>query len=223
MKTHACFRWQAVLFILLIYLPIHAQTQTRQRRIASKQESQQDAQEREQRRRDEEEVRNMQDAGADLAFVVAQQESIYEEHDSSSKILVPVKRGDVLALVERQPVGTWYKVIDIDSAIEGWVNKRSVIIKLTAKRENAPPLEREYVGDDRDPDLSVTNLEAATDLNLRINGTLYVVRAGTTRTFNLKPGRYDYYGWSPGVRATIGGDDLRAGVRYSWTFKIVRR
>lgn len=222
-NTHRNIHWQAVLFIILICLSASAQRQTRQRRATDQQRAQQQAQEREQRRHDEEAVGEIPDAGADLAFVVAEQTNIYDEPDSSSKVLLRVKRGEVLALVERERAGPWYKVIHIDSAIEGWVNESDLIIKLTAKRENAPPLDREYVGDDRDPELSVTNQESATDLNLRINGTLYVVRAGTTRTFNLKPGRYDYYGWSPGVSPAIGRDDLRTGTRYSWTFKIVRR
>jgi hypothetical protein len=221
MSKHIHIRWQVVLFILLLCLPTYAQRQSRQRRATGQQRAQQEAHDREQRRRDEEAVRQMPDAGADLAFVVAQQVNIHEEPDSSSRVLLSVKRGEVLALIERQPLGSWYKVIHIDSATEGWIDERSVVIKLTAKRENAPPLEKEDVGDNKDPELSVTNLEHAIDLNLRINGEKYVVRAGTTRTFNLKPGRYDYYGWSPGVSPAIGGDDLRPGIRYSWTFRIV--
>jgi hypothetical protein len=216
-------RWLATFLILLACVPAYSQRQTRQQRATRQQKAQQEALEQEQRRHDEEAVRLMPDAGADLAFVVAQQTNVFEEPDLSSKVLLRVERGDVLALVEREPVGTWYRVIHIDSAIEGWIDERSIIIKLTAKRENAPPFEEEYVEADRDPELSVTNLEPATDLNLRINGTRYVVRANTKRTFTFKPGRYDYYGWSPGVRPTIGGENLRSGMRYSWTFRIIRR
>lgn len=222
MNKHFHLHWQVAILILVTCLPIYSQRQTRQRRDTEQQKSQQEARDLEQRRLDEEAVKQMPDSGADLAFVVAEQADIHEESVASSKVLLAVKRGDVLALIERQPVDHWYKVIHIDSATEGWVDELSVIAKFTAKRENAPPLDKEYVGGDSDPQLSVTNLEPETDLNLRINGDKYVVRAGTTKTFNLKPGKYNYYGWSPGVGPAIGADDLRSGVRYSWTFKIIR-
>lgn len=165
----------------------------------------------------------MPDSGADLAFVVAQQADIREEPKTVSRVLRQVGRGDVLALMEREPVGTWYKVIHIESAVEGWVDASAVVIKLTANRYNAPPFEQESTGTTQNPELSVSNLEPATDLNLRINGTRYVIRANSTRTFTFEPGRYEYYGWSPGVRPAIGGDNFRSGMRYSWTFRIVRR
>jgi hypothetical protein len=215
--------WIAAFLLLLSCVPAIAQRQTRQRRETGQAKAQQEAQEREQRRRDEEDVRKMPDPGADLAFVVAQRASIREEPKTSSPVLKQVERGEVLALVEREPVGTWYRVIHVDSAIEGWVDESVVIIKLTANRYNAPPLEEEETGTTQSPELSVSNLEPATDLNLRINGTLYVIRANSTRTLKLEPGKYEYYGWSPGIRPAIGGDNLRSGLKYKWTFRIVRR
>ncbi len=53
-----------------------------------------------------------------------------------------------------------------------------------------------------------------------MNGTLYVVKANTTRTFTFDPGHFEYYGWSPGVRPAIGKDELRNGYVYSWSFLI---
>jgi hypothetical protein len=214
--------WTAALLFLLVCIPAHAQRQ-RPRPDAGQSKAGREAQEREQRRRDEEEVRRMPDSGADLAFVVAPRANVREEPNTSSRVLREVERGEVLALMEREPAGTWYKVIHIDSAVEGWVDESVVVIKLTANRYNAPPFERESTESGRDPELSISNLEPATDLNLRINGTLYVIRANSTRNFTFKPGRYEYYGWSPGVRPAIGGDDLSSGMKYSWTFRIIRR
>ncbi len=217
------------LLLLILFLSLNAsgvfgQTTTqRQRRTIGQQKTQQGAQEREQRRRDEEAVRQMADPGADLAFVVAQRANIREEPNTSSRILKQVERGEVLALLERAPVSTWYKIIHVDSAVEGWVDESVVVIKLTANRYNAPALEEEETGTNQDPELSVSNLELSTDLNLRLNGRLYVISASSTRTFTLKPGRYEYYGWSPGVRPAIGGHNLSSGTRYSWTFKIIHR
>ncbi len=201
--------WAAFFLLFLFCVSGYAQKQT--------------PREREQRRQDEEAVRNMPDSGSDLAFVVAQKANIRENADRTSKVLIQIERGEALALIEREPVGTWYKVIHVDSAVEGWIDASVVVIKLTANRYNAPRFQEERTEVEQNPEVSITNLEKSTDLNLRINGTLYVIRANTTKAMTFEPGNYEYYGWSPGVRATIGKGDLRKGVRYSWTFRILRR
>lgn len=207
MKNQKTF-WAAFFLLLLSCVSVYAQ---------------QTPQEREQRRRDEESVRNMPDSGSDLAFVVAKKANIRENSNKSSSVLKQVERGEALALVEREPVGTWYKVIHVESAVEGWIDASVVVIKLTSNRYNAPRFEEESIEAERNPEVSITNLEPSTDLNLRINGTLYVIRANSTKAMTFKPGNYEYYGWSPGIRATIGKGDLRKGTKYSWTFRIMRR
>ena len=166
-------------------------------------------------------VSDMKDIGADFAVVVAAQSTIYEQPDASSKALLRVKRSEILALVKRDPLRTWYRVIEVDSATEGWIDECDVIIKLTAHQELGPPVEEERVGTTEDPQLSVANLEPATNLNLHLNGTLYIIPANTTKNFTLKPGKYEFYGYSPGVRPAFGSNSFKAGYKYSWTFKIV--
>jgi hypothetical protein len=168
-------------------------------------------------------VEAMKDFGADIAVVVAEESAIHEQPAAASKVLRPVKRSDFLALVKRDPVGSWYRVIEVDSATEGWINECDVIIKLTTNPESGPPLEQERVGTTENPELNVSNLEPSTNLNLRLNGTLYVIPANTTKTLTLKPGKYDFYGYSPGVRPAFGSETFKAGMKYSWTFQIGRK
>ena len=122
--------------------------------------------------------------------------------------------------MEREPTGTWYHVIEVDSAIEGWIDQSVVVNKLTADRYNAPNFDVQRTEAYRNPQISIENREKNTDLNLKINGTLYVIKANTVRTITVAPGHYEYYGWSPGVRAVIGKHDLTAGYTYSWSFYI---
>ena len=168
-------------------------------------------------------VRAMKDVGIDFAVVVADQAIIRAQPDAASKGLLSVKRPEVLAVVKRDPVRGWYRVVEIDSATEGWINDCDVIIKLTTNPESGPPLEEELTGTTRDPELNISNLEPSTNLNLRLNGTLYIIPANTTKTFTLKPGRYEFYGYSPGVRPAFGSETFKAGSKYSWTFKIIHR
>lgn len=168
-------------------------------------------------------VRDMIDVGADVAVVVAAQATIYSQPIVTSKRLLNVKRSDFLALVNREPVQSYYRVIEVDTATEGWIYDCDVIVKLTDNPETGPPLEQKRIGVDQDPELSISNLEPSTDLNLRLNGTLYVIPANSTKTLTLKPGKHSFYGYSPGVRPAFGNENFQHGMRYSWTFKIVTR
>jgi hypothetical protein len=208
-----------VALIISLSSPAIAQrSSTTRRRTTPSQRQAEDA-----RRRFEEEVRRLRDQGTDLAFVYSVQAAIHEEANSTSPTLMKVKRGEALALAEREPEEGWYRVIHIDTATEGWIDARDVVIKLSAEERSGPPLVEEEAGANQNPELSVTNEEQGTDLNLRINGTLYVVRRGTTRTLTLQPGTYRYYGYSPGIAPARGENFLQAGKRYSWTFRIIRR
>lgn len=209
MKTFKNARWFAALFFLFAGIPALAESAQAQRCRKSPD--------------DIKFVSEMKDVGADLAVVVAAQSTIYAQPDSTSKALLSVKRANILAVVKRDAVRTWYRVIEVDSATEGWIDECDVIIKLTAHQESGPPVEEEQLGTNQDPELSISNLEPSTNLNLRLNGTLYVIPANTTKTFTLKPGKYEFYGYSPGIRPAFGNEAFKAGSKYSWTFRIGRR
>ena len=179
-------------------------------------------QEAEQRKRDEEAVRNMPDHGSDLAVVTSRQAAIYEQARANSRVLLQVKRGEFLALVEREPTGVWHRVVHVDTAHEGWIHQRDVVIKLTSKESAGPPIEEEK-GTNTDPEVHITNSETSTDLRLRLNGTLHMIPASTTRVLTLKAGVFKYYGYSPGIRPAFGSRTFRQGYKYTWVFQIVRR
>ncbi len=168
-------------------------------------------------------VRQMKDYGLDFAIVVSPQADIREEANLSSKSLRSVKRSEFLALVKRSPVRSWYRVVEVESATEGWINECDVIIKLTANSSAGPPMEEESTGTTADPVVSVRNMEPKTDLRLRLNDVLYVIPANTTKTLTVKPGRYDFYGYSPGIQPAFGNKDFKAGHKYTWTFQIINR
>ena len=141
----------------------------------------QTTQEKEQRLRDEETVRNMQDTGFDVAVVV-KDGAIRETAGLKGKLLSSVKRGVFLSLVDKVPSANWYKVVEADSGTEGWIDGRFVVIKLTANTVTGPPLEEADVADNLAPEVSITNLEEGTTLRIRLNGKLYMIPPGTTKT-----------------------------------------
>jgi len=182
----------------------------------------QDAQDKAQRLRDEETVRKMEDPGFDLAVVV-KDGAIRETASVKGKLLSSVKRGDFLSLVQKEPSLNWYKVVEADSGNEGWIDGKFVVIKLTANKFTGPPLEEEDVAKNLAPEVSITNLEEKTTLRIRLNGKLYMIPPGTTKTVQLTAGKFTYYGWSPGIRPATGNSYLQKGKKYSWRFKINRR
>jgi hypothetical protein len=207
----------------LLLISLAADTEAQRRRGTARRAPSQAQQQAEARRQFEEQVRDLPDQGSDLAFVFSPQASIHEEASLMSKALAKVNQGEALALMDRAPAGEFYRVIHVDTATEGWIDRKAVVVKYTTEERSGPPLEVEDMEASRSPELVVTNLEDGTDLNLRINGTLYVIRRNTSRTFTLKPGKYKYYGYSAGIRPARGEDNLVNGKKYSWTFRIMRR
>jgi uncharacterized protein YgiM (DUF1202 family) len=209
--------------LILLYLLLLSAFGFAQKGATARANAAKAAREKAQRVADEEAVRKMPDPGADIAFVVAPKANIREEPNKSSPVLKEVVRGEALSLIEREPTGTWYRVIHVESAIEGWIDQSVIVNKLTANKYTAPEFQEEESNVYENPKVKISNREKYTDLNLRMNGVLYIIKADTTREFTLPAGPYEYYGWSPGIRATFGKRNLSRGIVYSWAFFIRRR
>jgi tetratricopeptide (TPR) repeat protein len=174
---------------------------------------------------DEKAVAGLKDFGFDAALVTGVG-SIRETAAKTGKFLLAVKRTDLLSLVDRNESNGFYKVVEEKSGIEGWIDGNSVVIKLTENTENSsPPLNDDGEGESvlANPLVSISNGEAKTTLKIRLNGTLYLIPPQSTKVVSVSPGKFTYYGWSPGIRPTSGKSTLIKGRKYSWSFKIYRR
>jgi hypothetical protein len=207
-----------VMILLLAFAQSHAQQQARARgtSVPPEQNTQ------EQRRQDQESIDQVPDPGFDFAIVTAQTANIREEPSLASRVLLRVKRGDVLAIVEREPEGTWFQVIHIESATEGWMDQSVIVKRFTRKPRPGPNLQAERTGTFENPEIRVIN-DAYLDLNLRIGATLYVVPTREQRTITMSPGTHKFYGYAPGVSPTVGEKIFEVGNRYTWTFWIETR
>lgn len=172
-----------------------------------------------QRIADEQTVADMADLGLDVAFVIMPG-SIQETANVKAKNLLAVKRADILALVNRNPTGNFYNVIQITSGIEGWIDGDAVVVKHSLKATPAPPLVETAGIAGTEPKLDVVNDDSVTTLNIRINGILHIVPPKSIKSFILKPGKFDYFGWSAGIRPAIGSKTVVKGMKYVWKFKI---
>jgi hypothetical protein len=214
----------AILFVSACTSVI-AQQQNRQRRVSPSSSAgsvPRKALEQEQRRRDEESVMAMTDPGFDFALVTARQANLREEPSISSPVLMRLKRGDMLAIVEREPEGTWYLVIHIESATEGWLDESTIVKRFTRNAQPGPRLQAERTGGYEDPEIEITN-DAHLDLNLRVGGTLYMVPSRQKRTISMKAGGHKFYAYAPGVNPAFGEKLFEIGHRYIWRFWIQTR
>jgi tetratricopeptide (TPR) repeat protein len=178
-----------------------------------------------QRIKDEKDVAGMDDLGFDAAFVT-NASSIRESASRTGKVLLAVKRNDILSLSDKADSNGFYQVVDEKTGIDGWIDANAVVIKLTGNTENSGPAlndDGESANVLADPVVSITNSEAKTTLKIKLNGTLYSVPPGTTKVVSVRSGKFTYYGWSPGIRPTRGTETLAKGKKYSWNFKIYRR
>lgn len=178
-----------------------------------------------QRLKDEKAIAAMEDLGFDAAFVTSVS-TIRETATKTGKVLLTVKPYDVLSLTDKTDSSGFYRVIEAKSGVEGFIDGNSVVIKLTKNTENSgPPLNVDGNSDSvlADPVVSITNGETKTTLKIRLNGTLYSIPPQTTKIVSVKPGKFTYYGWSPGIRPATGKSTLEKGKKYSWNFKIIRR
>lgn len=212
-----------VLFIFALTNVVFAQRKPVKKPAATAAQTAQTAGEKEQRRIDEESVAAMKDPGFDMAVVV-KVSSIRETGDAKGIILSSVKRGEFLSLVQKEAENDWYKVVREEDGLEGWIDGKSVVIKLTGNKQTGPPLVEEAAAAATvAPEVSITNLEPKTTLRIRLNGKLYLIPPGTTKIVQMSAGKINYYGWSPGIRAATGSGNLQNGKRYAWTFQINRR
>jgi tetratricopeptide (TPR) repeat protein len=175
--------------------------------------------------KDEKDVAAMQDLGFDAAFVTGVS-SVRESPSKIGKVLLAVKRNDILSLSDKTDSNGFFQVVDEKTGIDGWIDANSVVIKLTGNTENSgPPINDAGASESvlADPVVSITNSETKTTLKMKINGTLYLIPPQTTKVLTIKSSKFSYYGWSPGIRPTKGTETLQKGRKYSWNFKIYRR
>lgn len=175
-----------------------------------------------QRLADEANVAAMDDPGYDLAVVV-KDGAIRETPTATGKLVVSVKRNSFLSVVDRAPQGNFYRVVQSDTGDEGWIDGNLVVIKLTGSTETGPPLEEAAAATaNAPPEVTIENEEENTTLRIRLNGKLYYIPPGTSKTVPVAAGKFTYYGWSPGIRPATGKSVLEKGKKYKWTFKIYR-
>ena len=162
------------------------------------------------------------DPGVDFATVIASRANLRQGHDGASSVLLEVRNGEDLVLLNRTPTGPWYNVLHVDSSTDGWIHGSVIRLVYTRKARPAPVLRAERVDIYSDPRIELDNKSYLT-INLRVGETIYSIPPYSTRSVTFPSGVHKYYASAPGVLPAMGEQTFSVGYRYTWTFTIVTR
>ena len=162
-----------------------------------------------------------EDLGIDVGVVIAERANLRELPSPTSPVLRELKRGELVALVRRVPVGPWYNVIHVQSGVEGWINGNTIRVRYTEKRKPGPVFQERETGTDENPQIEITN-DSEKTLYLKVgNDDRIVIAPHSTKTITKPAGTYQFYAVCPGVLPAFGERTFQIGFVYEWTFYIV--
>jgi len=162
----------------------------------------------------------MKDVGVDVAVVTATEANLRQGPSTADPILVKLKQGSVLALVDRQKVGgSWFNVIHVESSKEGWINSGLVKVSYTQKRQDTQLFREERAETEDNPKVVVGN-DSSRTIYLKVGEERYSLPPSSERTVHPSPGTLSYYASAPGVLPAFGKKDFKAGYVYTWRFYI---
>jgi hypothetical protein len=162
-----------------------------------------------------------EDPGVDLGIIIAERANLRERPSPTSPVIRELQRGEIIALVSREPVGPWYDVIHVESGLEGWINGNTIRLRYTQKRKPGPVFQERATGSYENPGIQITN-DSAKTLYLKVgNDDRIVISPHSSQTISKPAGTYSYYASSPGVIPAFGEHTFKIGVVYEWTFYIV--
>ncbi|GEM_PF-3148382 len=162
------------------------------------------------------------DIGVDIVVLIVSRGNLRESPDKSSTVIREVGKNNMLVLLDRNPVGAWYKVIDVDSGKEGWINGNNIEIQYTRKSKKNLSLE-EYKTNNNAPPYVIVSNDSYKTLTLTVGDQKLVIPPNNKRTLYLSAGSYSFYATAPGVIPAFGERYFSTGSYYEWSFYIVTK
>lgn len=162
------------------------------------------------------------DVGVDIAVLIVQKANLREQPDISSEVVREVGKNNLLVLLDRNPNGVWYKVLDVQSSDEGWIHGNNIEIQYTTKPKKSLSLQEYKTNSNENPYVVISN-DSYKTLTLTVGDQKIVIPANNKRTVYLSPGNYTFYATAQGVIPAFGERVFNAGSWYTWSFFIVTK
>lgn len=165
-------------------------------------------------------IQNKDDLGVDYAIVTANLAKLREDADVTSRPIREIAKGDLVVLLSRNPIGSWFNVIHVKSNQEGWIHSSTVAIKYTKNRKPNLTIEGTNTRSSKNPTLEVKN-DSDKTLTLKLGESRHVFLPRESKTITMSPARYSFHASAPNVIPDFGDQVFEVGYIYSWRFYIV--
>lgn len=160
------------------------------------------------------------DLGVDYAIITASRANLREDADVSATTIREIPQGDLVVLLNRNPVGLWFNVIHVKSSQEGWIHSSTITVKYTKNRKPNLTIEGTNTHSSRNPTLEVKN-DSNVTMTLKLGESQYVFSPRESKTIPMSPARYSFHASAPNVIPDFGDQVFEVGYIYSWRFYIV--
>lgn len=159
------------------------------------------------------------DAGVDVARVIAQKANLRAEANANSDIILELPQGNLLVLLNKEPTGVWYNVIDVETSEEGWIHGNNIEVQFTNERQISKPSLARITTErsDANPYVIIKN-DSENTLYLKLGANRYIIEPNYSKRVDLVPGSYKFYASSPKVLPDIGEISFERGAYYTWRF-----
>lgn len=159
------------------------------------------------------------DHGVDLARVIVKKANLRMAAGINNDILKEISQGDLLVLLDKEPTGVWYNVIDYNFGEEGRIHGNNIEIQYTNQRRKSQLdlVQKTANQSDINPYIIISN-DSRYVLYLKFGANRYVIRPSNNIRVDLSSGTYDFYASSPKVLPDIGLVTLKQGTHYTLSF-----
>jgi len=130
--------------------------------------------------------------------------------------------GRQLFIVSLNDDNGFYKVIDIETNITGFVSKSFIKIGKELIQSNGDFISATGESSSFNTEIEVfnnTNLR----LSLKLNEDTYIFNSKEKKTISIIPTAYNFIASAPGVTPSYGVKNLESSKKYNWEFYIVTR
>ena len=161
-----------------------------------------------------------EDIGVDYAIITVTRANLREAADVNSTVIIEMPKGDLVVLLDRTPIDSWYNVIHVKSNQEGWVHYSTILATFTKNRKPNFTIPSRTTGSLKNPTLEVKN-DSEKTMTLKLGETRYMFSPKESKTIPLIAGKYSFHASAPSVVPDFGEQNFELGHIYTWRFYVV--
>lgn len=146
--------------------------------------------------------------------------NLREGPGTSHGVIRLLNPGTQIFIISLDSENDFYKIIDISTNKEGFINKTFIKVGEVVKRNDEGMFNPSGQSSTSNPEIEIFN-NTSLPLTLKLNRDAYTFSPNQKKTLTISAGLYDYRASAPGVIPNIGAESLKSNIKYTWEFFIV--